>query len=254
VNTPGPNIAVPASLLGEPTRAAIVMALCDGRAHAAGALAEALHISAQSASNHLARLVEGGLLVAVRQGRHRYYRLASPEVAQSIEALAAVAQPIGVQRLRSVRAGRELMLARSCYGHLAGRLGVLLLQALQNTSLLRPCGSTAAGRTLFQLTLGGEHWVASLGVQLSPAAEGREDFARACIDWTERREHLSGVLANALLHCFESQGLLVPQPQGRALRVSAAGEHYFRTEFGIDLRHELDGGSARTDSEHVTRL
>jgi DNA-binding transcriptional ArsR family regulator len=232
-----PNIAVPASLMGEPTRAAILMALCDGRAHAAGALADALHISAQSASNHLGRLVDGGLLVSVRQGRHMYYRLASDEVAHSIEALAAIAAPISRERLRAGRSGEELLFARSCYRHLAGRLGVALLQALQAKGYLMQLARSATGRSVFALTPKGERWAADLGLAL-PTAARREGFARGCIDWTERRDHLSGALANELLRYFEVQGFLVPHRHSRALRLSAAGALYFQREFGIELAPE----------------
>ena len=108
-----PNISAPAALIGEPTRAAILMLLCDGRAHTAGALADALGISAQSASNHLSLLINGELLTVVRQGRHRYYRIASAGVAQSIEALASIAAPVRPERLLHSPAHERLRLARS---------------------------------------------------------------------------------------------------------------------------------------------
>lgn len=253
-----PNIAVPAGLIGEPTRAAILMALCDGRAHAAGALAGALGISAQSASNHLARLVDGGLLAAVRQGRHKYYRLASPEVAQTVEALAAIAAPLSVERLNRRAAGAPLLLARCCYRHLAGSLGVALLEALLRQGLLRACGASPSGRGLFEPTEAGRRWLESLGLEAGDAATP-ERFALACIDWTQRREHLAGRLGNALLAHFLRQDYLVSEPHGRALRLTPRGEQYFREAFAIDaqaLVRQTDEASRREPAgrHHAARL
>ena len=231
-----PNISTPAALIGEPTRAAILMALCDGRAHTAGALADALGISAQSASNHLSRLIEGDLLTVVRQGRHRYYRLASTAVAQSIEALASVAAPMRTELLRTSVSHEQLRFARCCYSHLAGALGVSVLEALLSREVLIPAGNTPTGRTLYVLSEEGARWAARVAV---PLAEGRASpsYAISCIDWTERKSHLAGLLGTQLLTGL-IEGKYLEVTSGRGLKVTPRGVAMFRAELGIDLSEQ----------------
>jgi DNA-binding transcriptional ArsR family regulator len=232
---PNPNISAPAALIGEPTRAAILMALCDGRAHTAGVLADALGISAQSASNHLSLLIEGQLLTVVRQGRHRYYRLASANVAQSIEALANIAAPIRRDALCTSRAHEQLCLARCCYSHLAGALGVSVLEALLRMGVLLAAGDTPTGRTLYVLSDPGVQWAARVGLRLAQG-QANPKHAISCMDWTERKSHLAGLLGAQLLAGLIEARYLEAIASGRGLRATPQGVALFHAEFGIDLR------------------
>ncbi len=231
-----PNISTPAALIGEPTRSTILMTLCDGRAYAAGALADAAGVSAQSASNHLALLVEGGLLSMVRQGRHRYYRLASEEVARVVEGLALVAQPLRQSTLRTP-ATAELRTARCCYAHLAGRLGVCVHDALVGQGLLANMGTSSTGRTTYELSKRGELWTRKFiqrhGLEKSFPVLARDGLS--CLDWTERRPHLAGPLGVQLLRIFLAADFLRRKAYGskRSLSVSDQGWYFLGQELGI---------------------
>jgi DNA-binding transcriptional ArsR family regulator len=158
------NLALPAALIGDPVRAAILSMLCDGRAHPAGALACAARVSPQCASNHLAKLTEGGLLAVETEGRHRYYRLATPQVAAAIEALACIAPAIrSLENPRTSRA-RSLRFARSCYDHLAGRLGVAVLAEAEARVYL--VASNQASKR-YVITAVGKHWLKRSGLTLT---------------------------------------------------------------------------------------
>src|SRR5690242_9217448 len=190
----GPNIAVPAALIGDPARAAMLNALLDGSARPAGALASLAGLSAQAASNHLARLVEGGLLAVEREGRHRYYRLAGARVAAALEALAGLAPPVPPLREPRSRLARELRLARSCYDHLAGRLGVAVTRALEERGVLADTTDAPVEAKLYAVTKDGTRWLAELGIEVGAIRPTRRGLARRCLDWTERRHHLAGPL------------------------------------------------------------
>lgn len=226
------NIATPAALIGDPTRAAMLQALQDGRAQPASALAWAAGATAQSASNHLAKLVEGGLLAVEREGRHRYYRLASAEVAHALEALSVLAAPVrSLETPRSPKA-RALRDARCCYGHLAGRLGVRVCEALVARDLLRP-----AGDKLFDITPDGQRWFEDLGVSVAALRSSR-GVARQCLDWTERRHHLAGPLGVQLLAAMTARGWLALEPTGRAVRLTPEGARALRDLLGVSLEYE----------------
>lgn len=216
-----------AALIGEPSRAAMLLGLMDGRALTATELAKFAGITPQTASEHLARLTACGLLAIQRQGRHRYHRLASPTVAQMLEAIMEVAS--GARQLRPTPrlgpADARLRAARSCYDHLAGRLGVALADALvagQQIELGADAGAvTPAGAALF----------ARLGVVAKPR-EGRL-FCRPCLDWSERRPHLAGGLGAALCsRCFDL-GWIKRLPGTRAVMVTREGKRGFAEAFGI---------------------
>lgn len=226
-----PNISIPAALIGEPTRAALLMALCDGRAHPAGELADSLGISAQSASNHLALLLDGGLVSAVKQGRHRYFRLSSADVAQTIESLASISPaPRRVHMLPLVH--RELCLARTCYSHLAGWLGVALLEAMKARRLLEPLGETRACRCIFGLTPAGIAWAHALGIEASTPADD-DRLAISCVDWTERKDHLAGDLGIRILRALVDREFLVPGEKRRSLRVTRLGADFLQSSLGL---------------------
>lgn len=226
------NIATPAALIGDPTRAAMLQALQDGRAQPASALAWAAGVTAQAASNHLTKLVDGGLLAVEREGRHRYYRLASAEVAHAIEALSVLATPVrSLETPRSPKA-RALRDARCCYGHLAGRLGVRVCEALVARDLLRP-----AADKLYEVTPEGRRWFEDLGVSIDALRSSR-GVARQCLDWTERRHHLAGPLGVKLLAAMTARDWLVLEAKGRAVRLTPNGAHALRERLGVTLEDE----------------
>lgn len=223
------NIASPAALIGDPVRAAMLQALQDGRAQPAGALAWAAGVTAQAASNHLSKLVEGGLLRVEREGRHRYYRLASPEVAHAIEALSAIAAPVRSLEVPRSPKARALRDARCCYGHLAGRLGVKVADALVARGLLTP-----ADDKLYEIPDQGRAWFGELGIDVAILASPR-GVARQCLDWTERRHHLAGPLGVRLLATMSERGWLVLEAKGRAVRLTPEGTVALRDLLGVSL-------------------
>ena len=226
------NIATPAALIGDPTRAAMLQALQDGRAQPASALAWAAGVTAQAASNHLTKLVDGGLLAVEREGRHRYYRLASAEVAHALEALSILATPVrSLETPRSPKA-RALRDARCCYGHLAGRLGVRVCEALVARDLLRP-----GADKLYEVTLEGRRWFEDLGVSID-ALRSPRGVARQCLDWTERRHHLAGPLGVKLLAAMTAREWLVLEAKGRAVRLTPDGAQALQALLGISLEDE----------------
>ncbi|MEV4659516.1 winged helix-turn-helix domain-containing protein [Micromonospora sp. NPDC049301] len=217
VGTEGRGMAELAALLADGTRAGICLALLDGRAWTAGELARRAGVAPSTASDHLSRLVRGGLLVEERQGRHRYVRLAGPSVAQLIESLAgyAPAPPAPTGSLRASTAGAAMAYARTCYDHLAGRLGVLVYDALLADGRL----DRASGLTL---TPDGWAWAAGLGVPVDALRAARRPVVRDCLDWTERRPHLAGALGAALRRRFLELGWTT-QGAGRAVRLTPGG-------------------------------
>ncbi|MFG3698219.1 ArsR/SmtB family transcription factor [Micromonospora sp. NPDC047620] len=225
--TDGPTLARLAALLADDTRARICLALLDGRAWAAGELARLAGVAPSTVSDHLTRLVRGGLLVEQRQGRHRYVRLAGPSVAQLIEDLAghAPARPQPVRSLRAARADAALAYARTCYDHLAGRLGVLLRDTMLDRGLLDDADGLA-------LTPAGLGWLDELGVPVAPLRVARRPLMRDCLDWTERRPHLAGALGAALCDRFFEVGWLT-RGGGRAVRLTPAGGPALAAALGL---------------------
>jgi DNA-binding transcriptional ArsR family regulator len=222
------RIAVTAALLGDPARANMLAALMDGRALTAKELAYAAHVMPQTASGHLAKLSDGGLLTGEKQGRHRYYRLASPLVGQMLEGVMAVSGP-EAPRATTWRGGEALRTARTCYDHLAGRLGVALADALAER------GHVALGADGGEVTDAGLQFLNEFGA--TPAA-GRRIFCRPCLDWSERRPHLAGRVGAALAgRCFDL-GWIKRQRDTRAVAITGAGREGFRCTFGITLDNE----------------
>ncbi len=219
------RIATTAALLGDPARANILAVLMDGRALTAKELAYAAHVTPQTASGHLAKLSDGGLLAAEKQGRHRYYRLASSLVGQMLEGVLAVAGPEPA-RATTWRGGEALRTARTCYDHLAGRLGVALADSLTVR------GHITLGTDGGEVTEQGERFLDAFGASPAP---GRRVFCRPCLDWSERRPHLAGRVGAALAcRCFEL-GWIARQRDTRAVAITDAGRDGFRETFGIAL-------------------
>ncbi|WP_049577253.1 ArsR/SmtB family transcription factor [Nonomuraea sp. SBT364] len=207
------DIAPVAALIADPTRAAILTALLGGRALAAGELARLAGVSAATASAHLARLLDGGFVTVLRQGRHRYYRLSGPEAAEVLEVLARVGARPPVRSLRQSRQARMLEEARTCYDHLAGKAGVALFEALRESGCL-------AGE---EVTAVGERLLAGIGVHVAGARGTRRRFAPECLDWTERRPHLGGALGAAVTAVLLERGWFRPGAGPRALTLTDEG-------------------------------
>jgi DNA-binding transcriptional ArsR family regulator len=212
--------------MGEPTRAAMLVSLLDGCARTASELAACAEVSPQVASNHLAKLLEGHLLTLETQGRHRYYRLASPEVARALEALAAISRPS--KHHASPKVPRDLQFARTCYDHLAGRLGVVVTEGLLEQKYLLEKSSD------YGLTLAGEQWFADFGIDVRALKDSRRSFARRCLDWSERRPHLAGALGAALFWQLQGLGWVI-QKKGRAVRLTVAGRSGLERELELKL-------------------
>jgi DNA-binding transcriptional ArsR family regulator len=227
------NIAVPAALIADSARASILMALLDGRAHPAGALAYAVNISPQAASNHLAKLLNGGMVAVEIEGRHRYYRLAKPEIAMVLEALLSISPPIrSLEDPRSPKAG-QIRSARSCYDHLAGRLGVAIAEAMEARGLLSVPANTPTGK-LYGITEAGRQWFAGLGIDVGAVGSKQRPLARRCLDWTERRHHLAGALGAQLLARMEALGWVTRNHETRAVTVTRAGAEGLKQRLGIE--------------------
>ena len=213
------DVASVGALLAEPARAKVLLALGDGRALPATMLAAEAGVSAPTASHHLARLVDGGLLTVTSRGRHRYYALAGQHVAELREAVARVAPAQPVTSLRTGTRAHALRYARHCYDHLAGRLGVAVADALV----------VARGDSL-ELTDAGADRLAAIGVDASAG-----ESARACLDWTEQRHHVAGGLGRSLLQRLLELEWLQRSDVTRALRVTDAGRTGLETELGVTL-------------------
>ncbi len=213
-----------AALMGEPARAAMLCALMDGLALPAGELAELAGVSPQTASTHLLKLLEGKLLTVESHGRHRYYRLSSAEVAAALEALMVIAP----QARKQNSSDTDLCFARTCYDHLAGWLGVELVQALKKSGCLEQDG--------LQLNLTPTGWrtFEAFGLDLETLALQRH-FAKACLDWTERKHHLGGALGRAITSKMLELRWLARLSNGRALRVTETGRLGLQKTFGIRL-------------------
>lgn len=218
------SLAELGALIGDPVRAAILMVLSDGTTRPAGELAFLAGASPQAASPHLAQLVDGGLLAVERQGRHRFYRLASGEIAEIIESLSNWASP----PVHRVRHDAALCHARLCYDHLAGRLGVRLLDRLseRNLLVLKPDG--------LDFSEAGQAWFERHAQHPLPPPSKQRARVRLCLDWTERRNHLGGYLGAKLTEMMLDRGYLVPGSKRRTITVTSAGARFFCDELGIE--------------------
>ncbi|QFG20304.1 helix-turn-helix domain-containing protein [Actinomadura sp. WMMB 499] len=223
------DFAPVAALLADRARAAMLTALLDGRPLAAGELARAAGVGASTASAHLARLLDGGLVTVLSQGRHRYYALRDAEVAQLVEALSRMSPPVRVRSLRQSGEARRLRRARTCYDHLAGQAGVALCAALLDGGLLEPDTDGYAA------TRKGAEALDALGLDVAALRRSRRRFAWPCLDWTERRPHLNGALAAALTGRMIDLGWFERGAAPRALTVTGAGLAGLAGSFGCVL-------------------
>jgi DNA-binding transcriptional ArsR family regulator len=223
----GPIIAEIAALVGDPARASMVSALLDGRALTASELAVAAQITPQTASTHLAKLTETGLLSAVRNGRHRYFRLASPTVADMIDGIVAVALEKRPRYRPLSQQARALSAARICYDHLAGRLSIDLTDAFVARKYV------VLDEEAAEITPVGTRFLTEFGIELPTLRSTRRHFCRLCLDWTERRPHIAGAVGAAITkRCFDL-GWMERMKRSHAVIVTPLGRRGFQESFGI---------------------
>lgn len=213
----GLELSMVASLIGDPARANMLQALMDGRALTAKELAWLAGVAPQTASGHLGQLTRGGLLEVAVQGRHRYFRLAGPEVAAAVESLLALAEARPLERRFRPRVQEDLRQARTCYDHLAGRLGVAIHDALMDG------GHLAVEAGGYGLSASGQAVFAALGVDPAAGGKARRAALRPCLDWSERRPHLAGSLAAALLCRCGEAGWITRRKDSRAVVLTPEG-------------------------------
>lgn len=223
------NVAAVASLIADPTRAAMLAALLDGRARPAGELAYASGVTAQTASAHLSKLLAGGFIVVEKEGRHRYYRLAGAHIAEALERLAAIHCEEPIRRKPLSPQARELRFARCCYNHLAGQLGVAVTQAMQRQGFI-----VAATEKQFEVTDAGIAWFGGIGLDVRVLKPTRRGLARQCLDWTERMHHLAGPLGVEFFDALCENGWLQRSRNSRAVRITPKGRSELKRHFGID--------------------
>ena len=237
--SPETDLAWVASVVGDAARARVLMTLMDRRARTAKELAFLARIAPATASAHLAKLLDCKLVSVEPQGRHRYFRLASPEVAQMIEAIGIVAGE-SVPLPRRSRVDEVMATARTCYDHIAGRLGVAIADALQER------GHVVLTDGVGEVTAEGHAFFAELGVNLARVGASRRVVCRPCLDWTERRYHVAGAVGAALCeHCL-GRNWLRQTRDTRALTISAEGRAAFARLFGIDTDQLHRGAVAAT--------
>ena len=263
------DIAALAGVLADPGRARMLLALGDGRALPASVLADEAGVAASTASAHLRKLVSSGLVSAERHGRHRYFRLAGPHVGELLEALARVAPSAPVRSLRQGTRAQAIREARTCYDHLAGRLGTDLFAALLERGILeggdgvfdperaREDRLAAPGWDVdYRLTEGGADTLRDLGVELERPPGSRRPLVRYCIDWSEQRHHLAGALGAGLTNRMFELKWLKRAKGTRAVHVTPAGAEGLEASFGVALVDDGDrvAGGDRAALGHAQLL
>jgi DNA-binding transcriptional ArsR family regulator len=229
------DISAAAALLAEPARAQLVLAVIEQGPQPASELAARAGIAASTASGHLARLVNAGFLVARKNGRYRYYDLSDPNVAEAVEALARVAPQREVRSLREATRSELLREARTCYDHLAGRLGVALARGLERKQVVvRRNGA-------FEIGPQAEERLDDLGVDLAALERQRRPLVRACLDWSERKPHIAGALGAAVTTRLFELGWVVRRDGSRSVAVTATGWRLLRRHFTVELPQHAGG-------------
>ena len=222
----GPDIARIGNLIGDPARANILTALMSGKALTATELASEAGVTRATASSHLRKLEDGGLIAQRPEGRHKYFRLADEDVAQALEGLMGLAAGRGHLRTRTGPRDPALRKARVCYNHLAGEMGVHMFQHMQSK------GCFAMGTGGLELTAGGTAFVASLGVDATQLPRSTAPMCRECLDWSARQSHLAGRLGRALLSHFIDQNWARRLQNSRVIDFTPEGERRFAKHFG----------------------
>lgn len=226
------SLAQIGALVGDPARAAMLQALMDGRALTAGELAQVAGVTPQTASGHLAQLAASNLVAVSRQGRHRYHRLATPQVARMLESLMQVAAASAPPRARTGPRDEPMRLARTCYDHIAGRLGVALADSMMARSWVEIEDDAAL------VTPDGLEQLAAIGIALDPGSTRKARSAplcRPCLDWSERRSHLAGRLGTALCTHGLERSWIRKRAGSRALEVTPVGRRSYRDLFRVEI-------------------
>jgi DNA-binding transcriptional ArsR family regulator len=222
-----PDIAYVASLIGDKARARMLTALMGGKALTATELALEGEITAQTASSHLSKLVEGGLLSMRKQGRHRYFQLTDPSVAEVIERMQILSTARNLAKVQTGPKDPYLRQARVCYDHLAGELGVRLFDSLRQQELLETQGDDA------KLTLAGEAFFTGLGADLCLLRQHKRPLCKACLDWSERRSHLAGTLGQWILDDALARHWFRRSLDSRVIEVNEVGARQFAKRYGM---------------------
>lgn len=224
-----PNITALTALLAEKSRATILAALMDGKFHTASELAYMATIKPQTASFHLAKLVENNLVISEKNGRFRYFRLANEEVANTLEIFMSISPPPEVRSLKQSSQLKRLENARTCYDHLAGRLSVTL------TNIMQEEGYIEKSNKRFIITTKGEHFFKELGIDLIALSRKRRSFCHACLDWSERTHHLGGALGNGLFERYIELGWLESRENSREIVITTEGKSGLKEFFGLSI-------------------
>ncbi len=222
------DLAAGASAIADPARAAMLDALMDGAPRSAGALAREAGVAPSTASHHLGRLLDAGLVSVAPDGRRRAFRLARPEVAHALEALALVSPPRAARTLRRATRAEAERAARTCYDHLAGALGVAVCDALLAAGALAPDGERA-------YVLGPDAGEAFAAIGVTPPPATRRAYARPCLDWSERRPHLAGALGASVAETLLARHWVTQVRGTRALLVTDAGRAGLRAGLGVEV-------------------
>lgn len=218
-----------ASLLGDKSRAIMLWNLLDGRAYTATELANCSGISLQSASNHLAKLLQKNILSVEKQGRHRYYKFSSPDVAQVIEAMASLLSlQKDYKKIKKPKAS-AFTYARTCYNHLAGEVGVKITEALISHNIISPLNKE------YIVTVTGKQWFLKLGINIDETQNLKRSFAHQCLDWSERKHHIAGALGDVFLETLLKKDWFRKHKNTRELIITAKGKQHLKQLLNIDL-------------------
>lgn len=221
-------------MIGQPARARMLSALLGGNWLTATELARRAGVARPTASEHLAGLVEAGLVSRRRSGRHRYHALAGPEVAAALEALERLPSAPAPGRGSASPPERALRFARTCYDHLAGKLGVLLADTLVERGLVSPTGS--------KVTVAGEAWLRDLDIDVEAARASRRTYVRFCLDSSERRDHLAGAVGAAITDAMLARRWIVRMDGTRAVRLTLRGREGLYRALDLEMEPDASGG------------
>jgi DNA-binding transcriptional ArsR family regulator len=221
------DISAAAALLADATRAELLVALAEEPSLQVSRLASRAKVTSATASVHLSKLRRAGLVKAQRRGRQHLFELASPLVAEAMEALSLIAPPRAVRSLKESIHGAAILEARTCYDHLAGRLGVAVADGLEHERIVEVRDGS------YLLATRGERALTDLGIDVSELRRGRRQLIRPCLDWTERRHHIAGALGAALAERFFALGWIQRIPGGRAVKVTSRGTRELRRRFNV---------------------
>lgn len=216
-----------ASLIGDPTRASILWTLMDGRAFTATELAISANTSPQNISMHLGKLLDADLLCVEKQGRHKYYRFSNKEVAYALEAMANLVPKSEIPSKNKTEKYPPIKFCRTCYDHLAGKIGVALTDSLLEQNIIKE------NNNAFEISAEGKKWFADFGINLEEAQKQKRIFLKPCLDWSERRNHIAGSVGTLLFNKMKNEDWLRKTENSRAIIVTAKGEKELLKYFKI---------------------